>query len=352
MKFHFSKALPGSVLTSNAFTKGVLALMTAGFFLSGSCLAQAADMLSDQQFEERYSGQAVSGLNFKVDAGYFVTDFSESENDAAEFSSAHGYRIEGAVSVPIGPAFGLQIDAGFVDAAIDGVSGAEDFGFTAHGIGGHLFWRDPSIGLIGLYAHHSEYEFTNGAGDLLTNTRYGVEGEAYLGNFTIKGFAGQDELDWNFAEGRETYLAGKADLDFYITENFMISAGIEHAFEQTTGKLGIEAMADFGRIATSLYADASFGVDTQTITGGIKLYVGPASKSLKARHREDDPASDLFGNFGAMGGCMNKALDVDMGFEFGAYPTKVLGPGVFTLPPGMGSLEDGIELDGCSSKPG
>lgn len=324
----------------------ILAVFAASYLAAGSTLAQAADRLTGEQFEQRYGADAVSAINFKVEGGYIATEFGNS----GEFDSAKGKYVQGSVSLPVGSRFGLQIDAGAMHSQVDGQSGFEDFGIDGQGIGGHLFWRDPEVGLLGVYGQHTVYDFSNEPADQVKNSRLGVEGEAYLGDFTLKGFIGRDSLDWNSAKNEEHFLAAQGEIDFYINDDLMIFAGVEHAFEETKALAGFEALLDTGSVSSSVFAEAALGDDERSITAGLRVYFGPKAKSLKARHREDDPVSDLFNNLSSIGRCMNKALHVDLA-EF--KPEKV--SGIFPV----GSIlkikkfiEKGHkpDLDGCSSK--
>jgi hypothetical protein len=73
---------------------------------------------------------AVDGINGKVAA------FGGGTNDSGFYGGT------GSIALPVARQWGLQLDG--VGASIDG-NGA--FGGAAH-----LFWRDPSIGLLGAYA--------------------------------------------------------------------------------------------------------------------------------------------------------------------------------------------------------
>lgn len=261
--------------------------------------ALAADAITDEQFEERVSGQAVSEVNAKIEFGYMHFDF----DGGAPFLNAldHGEAkfVQGAFSVPFGSQFGLQIDAGSLDGTLvpkftPGVD------LSAQGIGAHLFWRDPQTALLGAYVHQVSYDFGGGE---ISSMRYGAEAELYLEQLTLRGFAGIDKADW-FVFGDEQYTAWRGEVDFYATDDLMLFAGVEHSFEQTRTYVGAEAMWNAGGIAPAAFAKASFG-DSQTIMAGLKVYFGSSSKSLKQRHREDDPDINLFDQWGSMASCLN-----------------------------------------------
>ncbi|MCO5133365.1 MAG: hypothetical protein M9908_03240 [Phyllobacteriaceae bacterium] len=284
-------------------------LLPAAFASLVAGQANAADALDSQQFEERFSGEAVSALNAKVEAGGFHISFDDNGNNDTNLESAHGYVVQGAVSLPIGSQFGLQIDAGTMHGSADADSpffGSQELDIEAYGLGGHLFWRDPGTGLLGVYAHQTEYDIE---GVDITHRRFGVSGEAYLGNFTLKGFGGQDHVKYDsFADG--TYWAASGEVDFYFTDDFMVKAGIEHSFNSTSGFAGIEAAFSSSNVASALFADVSFGEAGTTAMAGLRFYFGQEAKSLKRRHREDDPDINLFDNFGALGSCVNGLSDL------------------------------------------
>ena len=77
------------------------------------------------------------------------------------------YGAEGALSVPLGSRYGLQVDGA------TGKLGGSGFASTA----GHLFWRDPSVGLLGGYASYTHWNSFGG----VNLAKYGVEGAWYAG---------------------------------------------------------------------------------------------------------------------------------------------------------------------------
>jgi hypothetical protein len=92
---------------------------------------------------------AVDGINAKID-GY-----------GGGSSRINGfYGTNGSLSVPLAQQWGLQIDGG--------VGSAQGIGASAGGA--HLFWRDPSIGLLGAYGSYLHW---NGV-DTLTRSATSV----------------------------------------------------------------------------------------------------------------------------------------------------------------------------------
>ena len=75
-----------------------------------------------------------------------------------------------SISLPVGHALGLQVDGLF------GYIGGDQEGVVTGA--GHLFWRDPGIGLIGGYGSYTSF----GGEEFY---RYAGEGQLYLGNFAL-----------------------------------------------------------------------------------------------------------------------------------------------------------------------
>ena len=251
-------------------TIGLSALFTA--LLSTTALA--TDLITEEG-----TLPAVSGVNGKLDFGYLFVDTGTAAGDL------QGATAIGSLSIPLGHSFGLQIDAGVGRADASNLNADME----THGIGAHLFARDPDRGLIGLYGHYVNMDF--GFNDLDSYV-YGVEGEYYQDQYTFQIFAGMNHVD---SSARDKTFA---DLDFtaayYFNDNMRFDAGVQHQFGETFGRVGFEAMLPQFDNTTSLYAKASFGSDSTDFRAGIRIHLGgEAGKSLKDRHRQDDPPTHL-----------------------------------------------------------
>ncbi len=240
----------------------------------GAFAADAVLVVDDQQFEARYEAKpAVSALNGKIEAAYTWIDIDGLGNVDLWTGAA-------SVSVPVSHSFGIQIDAG-----IGRFTG--DASATAYGIAGHAFWRNPDFALLGLYA---DYQTTTDFD--LDATRIGLEGELYLDRISLEGFAGAELVDT--PGGDETFFSGEALAAFYITDDFRVHGGVGHRFDETYGIVGAEAMLPFGGNNVALFTDGVFADAATSVRGGVRIYFGESGKSLKARHREDDPRVRLF----------------------------------------------------------
>jgi hypothetical protein len=176
--------------------------------------------------------------------------------------------IIGKVTFPIGQQFGGQAEAAV---------GTEEY----YGFGGHIFWRDPSWAMAGLFA---SYDDSNG----IELTRYGAEVDIYLGQFTAGGRIGQQEGD----VGDGTF--GSVDVSFYVIPNLALRGGVEFEPDDgrdTVGRVGFEWQpAMDSSPGLSVFADGEWGDDYDHIRAGLKIHFGTDGMSLIDRERKADPA--------------------------------------------------------------
>lgn len=219
--------------------------------------ADAADLFFDP--DPQAFLPAVSMPNAKLD-GFAGTKFDRSFEGAT-----------GAVSLPLGPRFGLQIDA---------MIGSWD-GSTFAGTAGHLFWRDPNVALIGIYGSFSNLDRLGG----ISIGKIAFEGELYLGRFSIETLIGHEGGDI------PSRLYAVVDVAHYFTDDFRASIG----YRRTTGAdvlaLGGEWRLPLqSSLGVSIFAEGRIGSnDYRGVWGGLRFYFGGQDKSLIRRHREDDP---------------------------------------------------------------
>jgi len=251
----------------------------------------SAAIAADATFEEKFDGQkpAVSGINGKIEAAYTYVDVDN-------VGDTNMGDLIGSVSIPVGQQFGLQFDGG--------VATANDFG-TGFGAAVHAFWRNPDTALLGFYGDVVRYDTDFGPD--VTTYRYGAEAELYLDRFTVEGFVGGDTVDAGSFD--DTFFSAEAMAAFYITDDLRIHAGVGHRFDDTFGRVGAEAMLPFASRNVALFGDGTFGDEVTTARVGVRVYFGEAGKSLKDRHREDDPRVRLFDVFGA-------SFDDDSGSDY------------------------------------
>lgn len=203
---------------------------------------------------------AVSDINARIEGAF----------GAAE---EHGFgQIAGAVTIPLGERFGLQLD-GLLRLQDDEADG---------GGAAHLFWRDPDAGLLGVYASHMRFNRTDA--DV---SRIGVEAEAYLGDLSVIGVAGWQQTK----RGAVTDENPFADLDFafYPNDDLRLTAGYRYDGEDSFGVIGAEYK--FSGNASAKVEGQIGESGRASVWAGLSIYFGgsDSGKSLKGRHREDDP---------------------------------------------------------------
>jgi hypothetical protein len=91
-----------------------------------------------------------------------------------------------------------------------------------------LFWRDPSIGLLGAYAAYSHWNGFNNVvlGHIGTNTgHFAAEGEYYLNRWTLSGLVGLETV--SIKSGVPGFSVPNRVFDdvlvsYYVKDNFRL----------------------------------------------------------------------------------------------------------------------------------
>lgn len=205
---------------------------------------------------------AVSGINGKIDYAGGVMESETSHN------------FSGSLSLPVGNRFGFQ-----GDLLVSSISDRDPVGGA-----GHFFWRDPSMGLLGVAGGVLEEDDASSYQAL-------VEGQYYAGKFTVSGHVGVGHLSYDnpapFIDSDPTEFTGSVSLDYYVTGNLRLGAGYTHAFQNHLGVLQAEYQTPWNGLAlTAEYARGSHSYDH--VLFGVRFYFGK-DKPLIDRHRQDDP---------------------------------------------------------------
>lgn len=192
--------------------------------------------------------------------------------------------VAAAGTVPLGDRFGFQLDGALGQSGERGQGGA----------GGHLFWRDPSIGLLGVTSMWSRI----GGWNVL---RHGVEAEAYLGDFTVAPSAGLQRGNANKGTSSSGYAT--LDLSWYALDDLKLSVGGTGFTNVRAGFAGVEWQPD-SDTPFSLFANAGGGNRGPGFAvAGLRYAFGAGKSSLKDRHRHGDPENIVsFANAGGGGG--------------------------------------------------
>lgn len=253
--------------------------------VSGVSAVRAADVgtfAAAPPLQPVFARPAVDGANGKIE----VFGGTAASSDLLGRSNDGVFGGAASMTVPLGHAFGVQVDV---------LGAARDGGFQG-GAGGHLFWRDPGLGLVGVYGAFAANNKTD-----FQRARIGAEGEFYYGRFTLSGVAG---LERTYASsfplsgglvsdlGDKTRFFNIADFAFYPLDNLRIAVGHRYIAGTHAGAAGLEyqfaSKAGFGY---SAYVEARLGEDRyRAVWAGLRVYFGNKDKTLIMRHREDDPA--------------------------------------------------------------
>ncbi len=246
-----------------AATKRLLVSLFLLSLLSGHTSASEPTPFPEPVRETR---PAVDGVNGKLSFAKTI--------DGPEVQS-----ISGALSMPIGNQFGLQIDGKAAEVDTDIVGDIPVYAAAAH-----AFWRDPTKGMLGLYAGYSHIDILQG----LSFGVLGIESALYIGRFSIDVLAGGidgDIVDASFFD--------VAQLSYYPTDDLRLQVGHSYAFGSHSLIYGLEwSLGGHAGTAAALYASGSMTQDGTHAAGlGLRFYFGQSDKTLIRRHREDDPAT-------------------------------------------------------------
>jgi hypothetical protein len=239
---------------------------------------------------------AVDGINAKI------------EGIGGSLANHGIYGSKGAISIPLGGSWGAQID---------GTAGSFDQRFFGS-IAGHLFWRNPQQGLLGIYANYTHLDEFGGA----HVTQFAGEGEYYWNRWTLQGIAGVEfgnkasqtttttstvppvpigfgittpgvATTNTFTEGYDvkTRFFDQVNLKYYLTDNWDAYVGHRYLGGKNALALGSEYALPLGRgVMASAFVEGNVGEhDFHGVWGGLRFYFGASDKTLIARHRQDDP---------------------------------------------------------------
>lgn len=219
------------------------------------------------------ANDAVSALNGKIEGNYGGVNDTYSRGVAA------------SLSVPVAESWGIQFDSLYQHA------GEDDF----YGLGAHFFTRKSETGLLGLVVGgvHS---------GTIDNFAVAVEGEYYFPWLTVGGYAGYDNVQSNGTvvtysprvTNHDDFALANLYLAAYPIDNLMVRFDYLNRINRNFYTLQVEYQ-------TPIRGLAAFGVvglgdnNFFQLQGGIRYYMGAKDKTLKLRHRQDDPSNILTG---------------------------------------------------------
>ena len=241
------------------------------FLVAGLVLTASAAHAGDYKTSSAGSLPAVSALNGKI----------EGFGGATEDDGFGG--VSGSVVIPLAHSYGLQIDGLASSFEGDGL----------FGVGAHLFWRDPSRALFGVYADYGHWDADGG----VEVARVAAEAELYFDRISLEGLAGGE-----FSDDYDAFFTS-ATLALYATPDLRLSVGYAYQGERNALTLGGEWQVS--ERGVSLFTEGRIGEDdSNAVLAGVRLYAAPTPKSLIDRHRQDDPKhylTQMLGGLGAPG---------------------------------------------------
>ncbi|HEY3760505.1 MAG TPA: hypothetical protein VGN23_02040 [Verrucomicrobiae bacterium] len=187
-----------------------------------------------------------------------------------------GQNFDGSVTIPIMHQFGFQADGLY--------SRISNLSFD--GGAGHLFWRDPQIGLLGITGG---YLYREG----VDTYQVGVEGEYYWRRFTFSAFGGVGSIKYAqpvpFISTDPTRAIVRVSAGFYPVDNLLTKVSYTREFNNNLLEGNLEFQTPIRGLA--LTGEAAIGSHHyDQMLFGITYYFG-RNKSLIDRHRQDDPPS-------------------------------------------------------------
>ena len=254
-----------------AAAAAVLFVACAGAVSAADNIEIPPEMLNPTPIYEQQP--AVDGINFKASAltgvigGY----------------ANHMFILSAAVPIPYFDQFGAQLDLGIGNYRSD---------YTSAAAGLHIFWRNPSIGLFGIYGDWG-YVNPEHAG------RTGFEGSLYLDRWTIDAFIGKQ-----YGQHVFTKFVDEVDLSYYFTDNFKGSIGHRLTSRGHVANLGFEYMpASYN--GWSVYGEAEGGQDDYYGAWiGLRYSFGTgAANTLLERDRTADPIVRIPRNLASVTQC-------------------------------------------------
>ena len=198
---------------------------------------------------------AVSEVNGKLDY------------TGGSMNSDEGHNFSGSITVPIGEQFGFQADALYSEISdIDFYGGA-----------GHLFWRNPEIGLLGIAGGYLQQRFVD-------TYQVGAEGEYYLDRFTFGFFGGVSSINYDtrvpFIDSNPTEFIGKISAGYYVLDDLLVRASYTTAFSDGLAKAELEYQTPVRGLAVlAEAAKGDHGYDHWLL--GVRYYFG--GKKISAR---------------------------------------------------------------------
>lgn len=258
--------------------KILVSLMASVGVFVGTNTAISADILDPTPVAQQ---AAVDGINYE----FSILGGSLQRNVLGSASNA---MFTTSIATPIpyfSESFGAQVDLGI---------GIYDGDFTSAAAGLHLFWRDPSVGAIGIYGDWG-YVDPEHAG------RVAGEFAFYNDRWSLDILAGIQ-----FGQHVYTDFVDEVDLSYYATDNTRLSIGHRLTSRGHVGNLAFEHLMDDGGLAGwSLFGEIEAGEDNYVGGfGGVRYAFGSQnSTTLIERDRQSSLTVRIPRNLASVSQC-------------------------------------------------
>lgn len=212
-----------------------------------------------------------------------VLDAGAADQGVAFYGELYGGSVDsdtalsgyGGLTLPIRQRF-----SAYIEVLVDKV-GDDD----SQNIGGHLYWRDPEKGLIGLIASHTEFEVLGTEGDF---SGYGLEGELYLSPISLGAqYARIDSNDITL--DKKDYFALEAHWD--SQSSWYSFVGLRSLDDYNIGYGEVDFTPDSGRSPLTVYGGATWN-DFKSQYLGLNYVVKSTAKSDLSLFAQIDNGED------------------------------------------------------------
>ena len=218
-----------------------------------------------------FMGVALMNTVSAEDTGLaFSGEFYGGSIESEDVVSAYG-----AATVPVVTNFAFHLEA----------LGDELGDDNSRNIGGHLYWRNPDFGLLGIIASRTNFEIAGFDGDF---SGLGAEAELYFKPFSIA--AQYAELDSDLADiDGDHYRA--FDLHWTASNAWYLVVGTRSLRDEDIGYAEVDFTADGGNSPLTLYGGATWN-DFESQYLGVDYVVLATKSSSLSIFLEGDTGED------------------------------------------------------------
>ena len=201
----------------------------------------------------------------------------------------------GSVNVPYGQYINFQFDVNGAASLDDGYNGSFYGGFSGDV---RAFWRDPEFGALGVYIAAGRANVGSTSSSDFAAWEFGIEGEHYCGNWTLRAHAGYLDSD---IEGYTLQEAGRINFEalYYASQKLKLSAGLGYADGDLRSGPNPSSFVDSSQWQWSIGLEYKFG------------------RSIPAILQVQYLGQDVENEYGNEADMLRNALNIGLRFPFG-----------------------------------